>query len=152
MDHLNQFYASLSNFLLGNKLETSIKGFEKSEIENCEKNHSILFPEAYRLFLSRMAKTDLRIFDGQDFSISGLKDAHEVSNDLLKQDKTELPDEVFVFTQWQGYNFFYINLDAENPSVNLYIEAGCESENSPHQTLKQPRKNSALTLNLNDIK
>lgn len=129
-DYLDDFYDLLIDFLSKNKLENHPKGFTNKEISKCEMDNSIQFPKAYRLFLSLMAKTDLRIFDRQDFSLKGLKDAQEVSKELLEQDNYKLSANQFAFAQWQGYNFYYLNLEMANPNVELYIEAGGASENA----------------------
>jgi hypothetical protein len=135
-DHLNEFYSSILEFLTANKLESFPQGFSEEEIRNYENSNAIEFPKAYRLFLSSMAKSDLRIFDNQDYSISGLKDASEVSKELLKKDNYQLSNNQFAFSQWQGYNFFYLDLNSENPNVELYIEAGCAFEGSPPEIHK----------------
>jgi hypothetical protein len=135
-DYLDEFFELIIDFLTNNKLENNPKGFKDKEISNYETSNSIRFPKAYRLFLSMLAKSDLRIFDGQDFSIEGLKDAQEVSKELQEQDKYKLSENQFAFTQWQGYNFYYLDLEMENPNVELYIEAGCASADAPPEIHK----------------
>ena len=110
-DYLDEFFDLMVDFLTKNNLENKLLGFTDKEITNYETANEISFPKAYRLFLSFLAKSDLRIFDCQDFSIKGLNDAQEVSKELLKQDNYKLNGNQFAFTQWQGYNFYYLDLE-----------------------------------------
>ncbi len=153
-DYLDDFFVLMVDFLIRNKLESNTKGFKEEEIKNYEIENSIKFPKAYRLFLSTLANSDLRIFDCQDYTISGLKYAKEVSEGLLKKDNYKLNEHQFAFTQWQGYNFYYLDLTSDNPNVKLYIEAGCASEDSPPEIHKYGSftdwlcKNVEISLNL----
>ncbi len=135
-NYLNEFYSKVIDFLTRNKLEVNIEGYEDLEIKSCEIAYSVQFPKAYRLFLSLMAKSDLRIFDFQDYTLSGINDAQKVSKELLENDDYILGENKFVFAQWQGYNFFYIDLEKDNPNVELYIQAGCASEDAPPEIHK----------------
>ena len=153
-EYLDKFYDSVLGFLTKNSLEELPQGFCEEEIKNYETKKAIEFPKAYRLFLSLMAKSNLRIFDSQDFTISGLNDAEEVSQELLEKDKHKLGPNQFVFSQWQGYNFYYLDLNSENPDVELYIQAGCAFEGSPAEIYKYGRftdwlcKKIEISLNL----
>lgn len=153
-DYLDEFFDLIVDFLTKNNLENKLQGFTDKEITNYETANAIRFPKAYRLFLSFLAKSDLRIFDCQDFSIKGLNDAQEVSKELLEQDNYKLTGNQFAFTQWQGYNFYYLDLEKENPNVELYIEAGCASEDAPPEIHKYGRftdwlcKKVEISLNL----
>jgi hypothetical protein len=65
-----------------------------------------------------------------------------------------LSENQFAFTQWQGYNFYYLDLEMDNPNVELYIEAGCASEDAPPEIHKYGRftdwlcKKVEMSLNL----
>src|SRR5688572_19388438 len=135
-EYLDKFYDSVLEFLIKNSLESLPRGFSEEEIRNYETKKGIEFPKAYRLFLSLLAKSSLGIFDSQDFTISGLKDAEEVSKELLEKDRHTLSPNQFVFSQWQGYNFYYLDLNSENPNVELYIQAGCAFDGSPAEIYK----------------
>ncbi len=130
-DYLENFYCSILDFLIKNKLEISPEGYSEEEIIRYEKLIGVTFPKAYRLFLFKMAKSKLKIYDHQDFSLSGLNYASEVSKELLELDKNEISPNQFVFAQWQGYNFYHFKLNSENPNVELYIQAGCAFDGSP---------------------
>ncbi len=130
-DYLDQFYSLLLKFLTKNGLEKYTDGYSEDEIDQCQIQYSIEFPKAYKLFLQLMAKSELKIFDCSDFTFSGLSEAQEVSQELLEQDNYSLGENIFAFSQWQGYNFNYFDLKSENPNVGLYIEAGCAHENAP---------------------
>ncbi len=153
-NYLKEFFELMIHFLTKNNLENKPQGFTNKEITDYETAQSIRFPKAYRLFLAMLAKSDLRIFDCQDFSIEGLKVAQEVSKELLEKDNYKLTKNQFAFTQWQGYNFFYLDLEMDNPDVQLYIEAGCASEDAPPEIHKYGRftdwlcKNVEISLNL----
>lgn len=135
-DYLDKFYENIVDFLVANQIENQPCGFSEKEISNYEIEYKISFPKAYRLFLALLAKSDLKIFSFQDFTISGLKGAQEVSQELQVKDNFQLESYQFAFTQWQDYNFFYLDLRSNNPNVELYIQAGCASEESPAEIYK----------------
>jgi hypothetical protein len=105
-------------------------GHSNEEIENLEEDMKIELPYAYKTFLNLFAKGELKIFDHQVFSIEGVKDAIEVAEGLLVQDRFQLPNKAFVFSQWQGYSFLYFELGNDNPEVFSYVE-GNGQEHSP---------------------
>lgn len=120
---MEKFYQELIDFLVDNSIEKKVFGFDENEILACEQKYGVKFPKAYRLFLSKMAKSKLRIYDNQDYSIDGISYAHETSNELLELNNKSLCEESFPFSQWQGYNFYYFNLSYDNPKVYRYLDS-----------------------------
>lgn len=112
--------------------EENFRGLTESEIVNLEKAHQLSFPKAYRYFLKRFAAGQLSIFDCQSYSLQGIADAQEVSEELLQADKVTLPDHSFPFSQWQGYQFYYfINVGSDDPETYLYMEGGGKDSDPP---------------------
>lgn len=107
-------------------------GLTDIEIESLEKTNGQKFPKAYKLFLKKFAGGQFKIFDYQSYDLQGIIDAQEVSKELILQDGTTLPDNCFVFSQWQGYQFYYfVNTDTDNPDTFLYIEGGNDKRIDP---------------------
>lgn len=121
---INSFYRNILLFLVENGLEDRdrIVGYSDAEVEEYEKLYSIQFPIEYRLFLKFFAKGSMRFFCGQTFKLEKLPDAFEIARELLSDRNEKLGNKCFVFSQWQGYNFYYLNMNDVVPKVYLYME------------------------------
>ena len=110
----------------------NFKEIKESEIQSLENKCGLILPEAYKLFLKKFAGNELKIFDNQSYNIHGIFYAQEVSEELILQDNFTLPENSFVFSQWQGYQFYYFeNSGSENPETFLYIEGGDDAITEP---------------------
>lgn len=107
-------------------------GLSDREISDLEIKYQITFPEAYKCFLKTLVGGRLKIFDHQNYNIEGIESAHEVASEILLVDKVELPKSSFVFSQWQGYQFYYfINTQDGDPDTFQYIEGGGTEQSPP---------------------
>nr|WKN40122.1 SMI1/KNR4 family protein [Tunicatimonas sp. TK19036] len=123
-NNINLFYRNIRLFLVEHGLEDRdrIVGYSDIEIEGYEKLYGIQFPIEYRLFLKYFAKGGMRFFCGQTFKLEKLHDAFEVACELLSDRNEKLGNECFVISQWQGYNFYYLNMNDAESKVHLYME------------------------------
>lgn len=132
------FYSRLNQFLIEVGLEqpSTIIGCSESEIAMQEQIYGVQFPLAYRLFLKWCGHRKPTLFD-QDYELRFLNSYWESASDLLAENQAVLEPRGFVFSEWQGYNFFYFLLGLDNPVVKLciiksdteigleYIDYGC---------------------------
>ena len=121
---IKSIYDKILSFLIENKLEDKerILGYTDREIEDYETIFDFKFPYEYKLFLKYFAKNGMRFFCGQTFKLEKVSDALEVANELLADRNEKLRNKCFVFSQWQGYNFYYLDLNENEPKVYLYME------------------------------
>jgi hypothetical protein len=119
---MQKFYARLNQFLFDAGLEagTTILGCSEAEIAAQEQAYGVQFPLAYRLFLKWCGHTRLKALD-QNFQLEFLDYYWDSARDLLAENHATLEPGGFVFGEWQGYNFFYFLLGADNPLVKLCI-------------------------------
>jgi hypothetical protein len=119
---MQDFYARLDQFLLDTGLETSTAGLGCSEAELAarEQQYGVQFPLAYRLFLKWCGRGWLKSL-GQNFQLEFLDYYWDSARDLLAENQATLEQDGFVFSEWQGYNFFYLLLGVDNPPVKLCI-------------------------------
>jgi hypothetical protein len=119
---MQNFYARLDQFLLDAGLENSTAGLGCSEVEIAarERQYGVQFPLAYRLFLKWCGGGRLKSL-GQDFQLEFLDYYRDSARDLLAENQATLEPGGFVFSEWQGYNFFYLLLGVDNPPVKLCI-------------------------------
>lgn len=122
--NIKEFFTQIRAFLLNHDLESEkhLLGYSCDAVYQLELRRKIQLPYSYKLFLEYFAQGRPKFFDGQDYSISGIKDANIVANSITEADKTELPAGAFVFSQWQGYNFDFFVMGSDNPEVLLYTE------------------------------
>ncbi|RSK49287.1 SMI1/KNR4 family protein [Hymenobacter rigui] len=123
MSCLLNFYTELNAYLLTTGLDVPIAepGCTDAEIEETEKEWGVQFPESYRLFLKWCGKGTMEWMGGQDFTADSLDYSWECAITLLAENNETLASRDFVISQWQGYNFFAIQLGADNPLVTLYV-------------------------------
>jgi hypothetical protein len=95
-------------------------GYSEAEIAAREQQYGVQFPLAYRLFLQWCGRGWLQSL-GQDFRLEFLEYYWDSARDLLAENQATLEPRGFVFSEWQGYNFFYFLLGIDNPPVKLYI-------------------------------
>lgn len=120
---IEEFYERLIEFLISNDLEKAdrFSGYDNSDIKNFERQNEIIFPAAYRLFLTNFAKGKPRFFDGQDYKLESVNYFRETAEKLQKK---ALSNNIFVFTEWQRYNYYYFGLNlGNNPEVIFGIIA-----------------------------
>jgi hypothetical protein len=119
---MQAFYTRLDQLLIKTGLEkpATILGCSEDEIKAQEQAYSVRFPLAYRLFLKWCGRKKPALFD-QDFELRFLDYFWDSARDLLAENQVVLEPGGFVFTEWQGYNFFYFLLDFDNPPVKLCI-------------------------------
>lgn len=120
---MQAFYARLNEFLVNTGLEKSTEGLGCSaeEIAEAERAYGVQFPLAYRLFLRWCGRGPMSWMDQQDLQLDSLPYSWESARALLAAEQEALEPGGFVFSQWQGYNFLYFLLGADNPPVKLCI-------------------------------
>jgi hypothetical protein len=119
---MQDFYARLAQFLFDAGLEASIAGLGCSEVEIVEREqqYGVQFPLAYRLFLKWCGRTRLQSLS-PGFQLEFLDYYWDSARDLLAEEQETLELGGFIFSEWQGYNFLYFLLGADNPQVKLCI-------------------------------
>ena len=119
---MQAFYMRLAQFLVATGLEGSTSGLGCSEAEVAaqEQEYGVQFPLAYRLFLKWCGRATLQSLE-QDFRLAFLDYYWDSARELLTENQTSLEPGGFVFSEWQGYNFWYFLLGSDNPLVKLCI-------------------------------
>lgn len=121
--HIFETIKQVSIRYIGEK-ESNYTGLSEDVIAGMEETYGFAFPEVYRRFLAFFPGAHLKIFDGQTYGSIGVKEAQEVSKEILSEDNKVLPDGSFAFSQWQGYQFYYFIRSARsnNPETCFYME------------------------------
>jgi len=119
---MQAFYTRLDQFLVTTGLEGSTKDLSCSEAEITaqEQAYGVQFPLAYRLFLKWCGRATLQSLE-QDFRLAFLDYYWDSARELLTENQMTLEPGAFVFSEWQGYNFWYFLLGSDNPLVKLCI-------------------------------
>lgn len=118
---------SIVNLLVGLQIATveEIQGCNENEIKELEKEIGHSFPTMYRTLLLEVGHCAGLLFQGTDIFFGSLKRLTEEANELLEenQESFKLPEDAFVFSMHQGYEFNYFRFsEGENPPVYQYIE------------------------------
>lgn len=123
MSCLLNFYIELTAYLLtaGLDVPTAELGCTDAEIDKAERKWGVQFPEAYQLFLKWCGKGTMDWMNNQDFTPDFLDYSRDSATMLLAENNETLASGDFVISEWQGYNFYAIQLGADNPLVTLYI-------------------------------
>lgn len=117
------FFKSLKSFLLDNEIESksNLKGHSLLEIKAYESKYNYKLPYSYKLFLNYFAKESPNFLDCSYCSLGAAEYAIKTANSLLTKN-FHLPKNIFVFTEWQGYNYHYFILNSKNnPEVIFNI-------------------------------
>jgi hypothetical protein len=117
---MQAFYTRLDQFLVATGLESSSKvlGCSEGELAAQEQTYGVQFPLAYRLFLQWYGRATIQSLD-QEFRLAFLDYYWDSARELLAENQTVLEPGGFVFSEWQGYNFWYLLLGSANPVVKL---------------------------------
>ncbi|WP_324673119.1 SMI1/KNR4 family protein [Hymenobacter sp. GOD-10R] len=115
------FYSQLKQFLTAALETADAIGCSEEEITYQERAYDIQFPLAYRLFLIWCGKTKLSWMNGRDFGLDTLAYSWDSATELLAENQSVLEPNGFVFSEWQGYNFWYFLQGIDNPPVKLCI-------------------------------
>lgn len=124
MTRYKQFYSNFKSFLIEREIEqkNDIIGCSEKNIEQLEKQFGQL-PLAYKEYLLAIGKKHLTtLFDCDDYSIDNLEYAHEIADEILKEDNYTINTPYIVLSEHHGYNFTYIHINEHNPPVYLYME------------------------------
>lgn len=126
---MHAFYTRLAHFLVTTGLEdaTTLDGCSEAEIVVQEQTYGVSFPLAYRLFLEGWGRTTPQSL-GQDFRLAFLDYYWDSAHDLLVENKAAFEPGAFVFSERQGYSFYYFLLGSDNPPVTLCV---IKSETEP---------------------
>ncbi|MDJ0717099.1 MAG: SMI1/KNR4 family protein [Prochloraceae cyanobacterium] len=129
---------TLSNFQ-NQLLETSLANSEKiqgcstEEIEIIESKFKLKLPTAYKDFLKICGYRAGKFYAGTDMFYPDILELRTYAENLLKENEVDfqLPEEAFVFSMHQGYQFDYFLADNQNddPPVYYYLEG----ENLPEK-------------------
>ena len=121
---IDAFFEKINAFLAYYDLEdlSRTEGYSNTEINYYEQQLDLKFPYAYRKFLANYAKGSMRFFCGQTYRLDKIKNAFATAEELVRDNNETLPRNTFPFSQWQGYNFFYLENDKTEPWVYLYME------------------------------
>lgn len=119
---MQAFYTRLDQFLVTTGLEGSTSGLGCSEAEVAaqEQAYGVQFPLAYRLFLKWCGRATLQSL-AQDFRLAFLDYYWDSARELLTENQATSEPGAFVFSEWQGYNFWYFLLGCANPMVKLCL-------------------------------
>lgn len=83
--HIFETIKQVSIRYIGEK-EENYTGLPEDVIAGMEETYGFAFPKVYRRFLAFFPGAHLKIFDGQTYGSIGVKDAQEVSEEILSQD------------------------------------------------------------------
>lgn len=117
---MQAFYTRLDQFLVATGLEGSTRGLGccEAEVAAQEQAYGVQLPLAYRLFLQWCGRAILPSLE-QDFRLAFLDYYWDSARELLAENQAVLEPDGFVFSEWQGYNFWYLLLGSDNPVVKL---------------------------------
>ncbi|WP_042473909.1 SMI1/KNR4 family protein [Bacillus ndiopicus] len=102
-----------------------IQGCSENEIKELEGEIGYSFPDMYRNFLLGIGHRAGLLFQGTDIFFRSIKGLTEEAIELLEenQESFNLPEDAFVFSMHQGYEFNYFRFsEGDNPPVYQYIE------------------------------
>lgn len=108
---------------LANKF--SVRGCSAKEIGALEKFFGVQFPESYKNFLACIGKQGGELFMGTDCFYDDLRNLRSAAESLLKENEENftLPQDSFVFSMHQGYEFMFFPTNAgEDPPIFQYVE------------------------------
>lgn len=100
-------------------------GLSEVEILELEEQFGVVFPNAYKEFLSLFGKDSGHLLKSYWVTVNKLalnkESALDASEDELSGQKVEVKDNWFFFAQWQGYNFFFFECmeGMEDPAVYM---------------------------------
>ncbi len=126
---------------LGKVTLDSVEGCRNDEIEEIKRKQGVLrLPEIYIEFLSIFGRQAGYWYEGVDCFYPGLVNLKQSARDTLTFDKNpfQLPDDAFVFLDYDGYQFMYFHTSGtdDDPPVYLYEETGSfsQSDNIPQKS------------------
>lgn len=122
---------SIVDLLVNSQIATveKIKGCSDNEIKELEKEFGHGFPAIYREFLLAIGYRAGLLFRGTEIFFGSIRGLIQYANELLgeNQESFNLPEDAFVFSMYQGYEFNYFRFsEGENPPVYQYIEGNGE--------------------------
>ena len=118
---------------LGRTTEKDFVGCTDDEIQNVKNSQRVKYlPSIYEEFLSTMGRAAGDLFIGTNAFFPDLLRVKETALMLLEDCNFafQLPDNVFVLSEHQGYQFHYFecNKDVDDPPVWWYIERKTQPE------------------------
>ncbi|UOF16273.1 SMI1/KNR4 family protein [Lysobacter capsici] len=102
-----------------------IRGCSSTEVSALEKRIGYALPDSYREFLLAMGWGAGDFLRGTDIFYPHLESLRGEAEALLKENSTKLPspDESFIFSMHQGYEFNFFVVNGHNdPPIWQYIE------------------------------
>ncbi|WP_082591422.1 SMI1/KNR4 family protein [Duganella sp. Root198D2] len=102
-----------------------VRGVTPEEVARLEANIGKSLPSEYREFLSGVGRGAGRFLNGTDIFFAALDGLREDAIQLLRENEEDasLPDDAFVFSMHQGYEFTYFKIsDGDDPPVYQYVE------------------------------
>jgi hypothetical protein len=105
-----------------------LKPLSVSQIEKMEKQYGILFPNAYREFLSLMGNGAGSYMQGSSVFYNEIFLLREGVNELIKENNiTPLPDDAVIFWMHQGYQAAYFrSREGIDPPVYYFSEGDAD--------------------------
>jgi len=121
------FFESLVSEILetGLAVEQDIRCCSFEDVASLEAGVKKALPLAYKDYLLKIGRGAGRFFQGTDIFYPGVKDLKNEAIELLEEneEKFGLPDDAFVFSMHQGYEFLYFMLsENDDPEVYQYVE------------------------------
>lgn len=111
--------------------EKDVQGCSDEELSSLKVSVGHILPNAYECFLLKFGEGAGGFMQGTDIFYSSLKGLKEEAIELLEENEEGfgLPDDAFVFSMHQGYEFLYFKLsDGDDPEVYQYVEGNGKSE------------------------
>lgn len=104
---------------------SEVRTASESDVAALEQAVGQRLPLQYRSFLIAVGSGAGRFFEGTDIFLSSLHGLTEAANALLAEngEAVGLPDDAFVFSMHQGYEFTYFRMsEGDDPPVYQYVE------------------------------
>jgi hypothetical protein len=108
-----------------------IKGCSEEEIIQLEGLVGDRLPDKYRNFLLASGHQAGKLFQGTSIFFHDLKDLKREAENLLLENNESytLPENSFVFSMHQGYEFkFFLLSDGDDPPIYQYVEGSGKPE------------------------
>ena len=95
------------------------------EVDSLEKFFGVQLPKTYKSFLTCIGKQSGKLFIGTNCFYDDLLGLRTAAESLLKENEESfiLPEDSFVFSMHQGYEFmFFLTKAGEDPPIFQYVE------------------------------
>jgi hypothetical protein len=111
--------------------EQEVKPCSEEDVASFNESTGSISPVTYEQFLLKIGKEAGRFMQGTDIFYPGIKGLKNEAIALLEENEEEfeLPEDSFVFSMHQGYEFLYFKLsEGDDLGVYQYVEGNGTSE------------------------